>query len=429
MPNDSRILAEDCSPIEGAAIDSKDGQRLQAFSLLEKACFKARLGGIAASDDSPIVRFDYDTRQWWSGRYIGDASFPYGKRECALTIGPRFGDAILVELLGEAYHFRLAENQYRTSNPASGLTLKNLMAIIWLAKLERASRYGLPRKNVAERRSSRFLHGRIDIQDTIRRHPALDCVVTESRNKEADRVIAEIVRRAQREIGLHVVGKGALVSDSAQETLNALNAVPAMERSIGDQDYASIRYHPIYAGFKELVDFSWQILKGSWAQRQSEDGRRTLGYFLDMAELWELYLRNKLASSLAHEGYSLMRSSFETYPGRFFQRLVIPDIVFERDGDYLVFDAKYKNMRGRTIDLDREDFFQIHSYMSFMNGKGRVNAAGLIYPCTGGTLFDSGPSWESRGTNFIIGGPRVEKGHAIDWAGFEKSLLAKVRSN
>jgi hypothetical protein len=58
--------------------------------------------------------------------------------------------------------------------------------------------------------------------------------------------------------------------------------------------------------------------------------------------------------------------------------------------------------------------------------QGRVKATGLLYPCSGTALFDSGPAWDNQGTNFIVGGPRVEKGCEIEWTEFEKSLLAAI---
>jgi hypothetical protein len=222
-----------------------------------------------------------------------------------------------------------------------------------------------------------------------------------------------------------MIGRSILVSDTVQETLDYLNVIPSLGRRLTIRDYDSIRYHPIYACFKEAVDFSWQIIQGAWARRQdAEEGKKDIGYFLDMAELWEIYVRNKLSSILTGTGYTLVPSKYETYGDRFFGRRVIPDIVFEREGSYIVFDAKYKAMGrdSRAIDVDRSDFFQIHSYMYHLRSMGEVRMGGLIYPCSGGPVFDAGPAWGNQPEAFVVAGPRVEKGFGIDWGGVEDGL-------
>ena len=56
-----------------------------------------------------------------------------------------------------------------------------------------------------------------------------------------------------------------------------------------------------------------------------------------------------------------------------------------RDGkdEFLVFDAKYKRMKGEKNDVDRSDFFQIHTYIQYFlhtYPEGRVLLGGLLYP-------------------------------------------------
>ena len=57
-----------------------------------------------------------------------------------------------------------------------------------------------------------------------------------------------------------------------------------------------------------------------------------------------------------------------------------------KDNDVLVFDTKYKKMQMRGTkegiwDVDRNDFFQINTYMSYyQNQNFNVKIGGLLYP-------------------------------------------------
>jgi len=53
------------------------------------------------------------------------------------------------------------------------------------------------------------------------------------------------------------------------------------------------------------------------------------------------------------------------YPQSAFARHLIPDIVMRKEDFIWIWEAKYKSMTFKRTDLDREDFYQIHSYMSY----------------------------------------------------------------
>jgi 5-methylcytosine-specific restriction endonuclease McrBC regulatory subunit McrC len=70
---------------------------------------------------------------------------------------------------------------------------------------------------------------------------------------------------------------------------------------------------------------------------------------------------------------------------------MFPDIVMKKkkDGKVMVFDAKYKRMKfekgmgdGKRGDLDRSDFFQVNTYMSYYHNQKdkHLISGGLLYP-------------------------------------------------
>ena len=85
------------------------------------------------------------------------------------------------------------------------------------------------------------------------------------------------------------------------------------------------------------------------------------------------YLTDQAMEGLKNDGWSVWTvdecKQIHTYEGSFFKTKIIPDIVLQRnvngEKQFLVLDAKYKRMRGEKIDVDRTDFFQIHTYMQY----------------------------------------------------------------
>jgi hypothetical protein len=62
--------------------------------------------------------------------------------------------------------------------------------------------------------------------------------------------------------------------------------------------------------------------------------------------------------------------------------------VFQKENEVAVWDAKYKRMKGRYFDVDRSDFFQIHTYIQYQLNHKAVKAGGLLYPISTTPNFD-----------------------------------------
>jgi 5-methylcytosine-specific restriction endonuclease McrBC regulatory subunit McrC len=113
---------------------------------------------------------------------------------------------------------------------------------------------------------------------------------------------------------------------------------------------------------------------------------------LDMAEIWESFLRNHIGAILATDDFGNWTTVPQTecatqvYGSQFYHREIIPDLLFQREYEgktqYIVLDAKYKRMKGQKADVDRGDFFQIHSYIQYYASlkNAEVVLGGLLYP-------------------------------------------------
>lgn len=412
---------KDCSPVE-----ENDAEDFWAFS--KEFCDEnsISLSGdiqypIELSDDSFAYinyhdrkRYESGKRRVWTGRWIGRASYQSMKgKSVVLEIKPRFGDYSIFTMIEEAFSCNLvSSNSKLVSSDKEESLVQKLIPFIWASKLSHANHYGVPHSDFDQVHKGVAIKGRLDVRKSIvllfKQHE----VVSVKREKRIDEPIAQIILQAYKKIEKTL---GNRLSSNAEFALNTFASVQYPRRTISENEYRKIRYKPIYLSYKDVVDFSWQILK---SEKKSEEmgGGKALAGFLDMAEIWEIYLRSLLRKSFP-DWHVLDRKSsmFDVYEDAFWKRKIIPDIVMEKGDDVVVFDAKWKKMDGNDSnveysDIDRSDFFQIHSYIDYFKALGKkVIVAGLLYPL--GEKFPVGADktrdilWSSdEKTKFIVDG-------------------------
>jgi 5-methylcytosine-specific restriction endonuclease McrBC regulatory subunit McrC len=133
----------------------------------------------------------------------------------------------------------------------------------------------------------------------------------------------------------------------------------------------NIRYTRMNAPYLSVMNLSKSILMHIKAESAHEGTQNGCSYFIDIAELWEMYLLKVLQRNLpsCYRVYSP-----NTHHGDFLlhheMREIRPDIIIEKDGRILaIIDAKYKPYRyfGKTslerIFVQREDLYQMSTYL------------------------------------------------------------------
>ena len=421
------ISSKDCTPFE-----SISGNEEKALKILCE--YFEETAESSNDDDDKIVSlqtmlFPYEggkptvQTRWWAGRYIGMANIgvPYGKENekyyhIEISIRPRFGERILLAILEDLYNIKVGSHnaQEAASSEWFSALLNILRRRMWVDKCAKANRYGLPRKNVKREYQGVTLKGSLDIRRTIMPWLTQKEICTNSYEKVFDDTICKIVYEAHRILSQDVIGEkkgkkgknknqngeknigiGFSMPPMVQDTINALNTQYKGTRfDITETDYQRIRYNNIYMTWKPLVDFSWDVIRNKkLGYRSSEMQGECI--FVDMAEIWEAFLRKKLGEGFADDGWrtlSVEECNYKIYQGKFFERPIKPDIILTRtnnkgESEYMVFDAKYKRMRinkeSKGYDVDRTDLFQIHTYIQFVEHHlGHVVIGGLLYPLT-----------------------------------------------
>jgi 5-methylcytosine-specific restriction enzyme subunit McrC len=413
------IPAKDCS-----SVIFKDSslipEIIEAFD--EANLFYSRQGD---DDVEAILTYNFKRKQWETGRYVGDLFFTANKKEYHFRIEPRFGNVFLLNLFEEAYNIRIPRSQSEFKKKFnSDLWIKRLISFIWVQKLAKANKHGLPFKQNKLIHYGATIKGRLNISKSKISLFTSGNVVSEETIKELDGTVAQILKKAHQilETYYHFRAYKA-IPQNASEAIQILKTIPKSYSIINKNSFNRIFYKDIYSSYRDVVNLSWLIINNRIlsVRSQNQDTKKGFSVFLDIAELWELYLLNILKKTLGIKGWNVYSSQFEIYKHKAFQRKIIPDIIIEKGNTVLIFDAKYKRMEFDKFDYDRTDFFQIHTYTFFKSLGKKVVCAGLLYPLS--KYFDT-VSIE-KNTDSIFGEAKNEmlfKIDGIDFSGIKESL-------
>jgi 5-methylcytosine-specific restriction endonuclease McrBC regulatory subunit McrC len=336
--------------------------------------------------------FEYK-QVWQAGRYVGTVQID----GTTIEIKPRFGDAWLEYLLADVFHFQLTRSESKSFNKEKSHfneLMRRILWHMWIRKFASADKYGIPRRVVSRSYQGIQIRGHLNACKSIMPLFTKSQLISEYREKDIDNTICKIVFKAYCILTNLQLSKKS-VPTQIQDSLNSLYSYyQGVPINVSAHDYQSVSYKSIYLSWKPLVDFSWQIIKQQSLFIQNYVQGESLSIFFDMAEIWEAFLRKKLGEGFSDDGWrvlSVEECHYRIYKGKFYSRDIIPDIILTRqnrrgENEYMVFDAKYKRMRANAskgYDVDRSDFFQIHTYINYVEHQlGHVVIGGLLYPLT-----------------------------------------------
>lgn len=374
------IKAKDCCPFEN---QEGHAEAIQYFIKQRESInlFQFKPNKQQFVDDSPLAYFNYQSFQWYAGRYVGESNFEYNGNQYKIIVEPRFGNLQLYKMLQEVFNIRLttSKNLIEKQNEFQ-LLIKQIIAFLWLNLLSKANKHGIPRHSVKRNYKGSKILGKLDIRKTIVPLKTEDKLISNYWEKSSDKNIVRILKSAYLILKSEYNISSIKTSTSAKNAIDKIFSTNVSTKVISEHDYQKVDYKNIYLSFKPVVDLSWDIIKGKNFGNNKQRDKDGLSFFIDMAEIWELYLKAILKKRLTIKGWNLKEEVIKTYQGKDFQRRIIPDIVFEKDNNILVWDAKYKRMMFEYFDYDRGDFFQIHTYINYYNQNKNVIVGGLLYP-------------------------------------------------
>ncbi|XAK36285.1 hypothetical protein AAH951_01255 [Campylobacter coli] len=333
---------------------------------------------------NPIISvrtIDKDKKQITSGNYIGKIFYD----NLEVEINSRFGKKFLERMLNFANDVFVDDvSIYQDVKNESNIS-EFILFYIFVQKLEKSFLIGLPKNYQSKKYNDLRFKGNIDMVEFIKHNIPLKAkVATKSREQIEDVHIINVLYKALQVIEKknssflknvrHI--KTYLVQNKSEHCF--------IKESLNKAFSSKASRNQNYQNYKELLKYAKMIIESENFTSKNKNDQKSYSFIINIAELFEIYISKLLRNNF--EEYMLDSPKLEIYKNSFYKRYIIPDIVLSKDDNYIVFDTKYKKMtmEGKSQngmgDLDRNDLFQIHTYMGYYQKIGKVLLGGLLYP-------------------------------------------------
>ena len=299
-------------------------------------------------------------------------------------IQPDCNDALYKHMLRYANHIYLDESD------ELGKENKNnsfpLIEYLFLSSLQRVSVLGLPQEYSKQRYHDLKVHGGLDIQNYIKKDiPFKGKISSQKNERHYVQCIVDVLYAAMKACKGEIEREFRGLSLIKNELSSSYSGKFPSQQTIQNAQSHKSLHNPMYADFKRTLTFAEIVIRRNTVlPDKSKDAKnKASGYLLDIASLWEVYLEHVLREGLNEWDVSA-QEELKLYNGCFFERSNYPDLVLRKKDDpskVVVLDAKFKKMRLKNEDVDRNDLHQIHSYAGYYRENGdTVVLCGLIYP-------------------------------------------------
>ena len=368
------------------------------------------------------------TRMQDDGLYVQTGNFigSFSHNDIDIEINSRFSNKFLERMLNFANDIYIDDVSLGKSIDAKKNLSRIVVYYLFIQALERAFLLGLPKEYKDKSYHKTKVMGKVDMAKFIKNDiPFAGKISSVNRERQDIGDIVLVLHKA-----LKIVQKESKeLIKPVINTLSYLNEIREPRLVTPNVIYNALNskalYNPIYTPYKKVLEYAKLIIENENAGTKS-NGKQNLGFLVDVAELFEIYIRKLLQKEF--KGWSVTSPKIELYKDKFFVRKIIPDIVMSSGDKVLVFDTKYKrmNMLGKDQyglgDVDRNDFFQINTYMSYYQNQGKkVIAGGLLYPMDkfSRDRCHSHSWFENLNTKFIVDG--------IELANLSESSIEEIK--
>lgn len=318
--------------------------------------------------------FDEYNRNLITGNLVGSASgYNDDGYYYNISISSRFGDNFLKHLIASSDGFLELPDSGDSSQ--EGLA-EWLLIFLWKTKLKHAYRLGLPKQYVSKTQKTVSFRGTLNINDGVRNPmfiPPYDCSFREhSYDNSITRLISNTFR---------LIRSKELVQDCHKLRQDFNTATEGKRVSINELMVYDEVKNPYYKDYNTVANLSRRIIKKEMADFSSNKNDLS-AFFFDVSMLFEHFIRK----ILIRRGLMLEEKNKEQYsiPSGGFnnsgQWRLYPDVVINHeDGSVDVFDVKYKRFNFQ-YGVERDDLFQINTYVANILNNKKVNKCGFIFP-------------------------------------------------
>lgn len=331
------------------------------------------------------IKKDGDNYLAQTGNYVG--KFVWQGLE--IDIKSRFSNTFLERMLNFANDIFLDDVSITGNKVDKDFDIsKYIIYYMFVQNLEKAFLLGLPKAYKSIEHREMKLKGKIDINKFIKYDiPFQGKISSISREQKEIQEIIDVLYKAVK-----------IIDNKNKAFLKNISHIKTHLKQYKSNNYVSNETinkalkskaleNPIFAPYKKVLEYARFIINGNNIEEKNDGKQETFGFIINVAELFEIYITKLLQKEFSVWYVESPKIELYNTPQMFYQRKIIPDIVMIKDKDVIVFDTKYKrmNMIGKNKngagDVDRNDFFQINTYLSYyQNQNFNVKIGGLLYP-------------------------------------------------
>lgn len=353
---------------------------------------------------------------------------------CQFNITSAYGDTFLKRMLNSINDIYIDTQDNKASKSFETNEFQNILAFLFIQSLEKAAVLGLPKAYQQQTQRSHKVRGKIDINAYLKHDfPFQGKLTTTFREQVYTQEIIDVLflacKKLEQNFGKAIHKK---ILGIYQLLKQYYSGSFANHGTIEKAKNNSVLHNPMFATFKQVLSYAEIILKEQSLVTQNKNNNHiTHGYLFDISQLFEVYLE-KLLSRHFNDWFVTSQEALSVYDDMFFKRKMFPDLIMrhKETDQVIVLDAKFKKMRGEGRDVDRSDFYQIHSYIQYYQPD--VLFGGLIYPFS--NAIDTACSYSNslfgsseQQTKFIIDGIYVNENMTMqDIMDSESQFLSRM---
>jgi 5-methylcytosine-specific restriction enzyme subunit McrC len=308
-------------------------------------------------------------------------------KDVQFNIVTPYGDTFLKRMLNFVNDIYIDNQSTKADKTEETNEFQNIIAYLFIQSLEKAAVLGLPKTYQSITERSNKIRGKIDLNAYLKQDIPFTGKLTSTHREQV--YVQEIIdvlylacksleKKFGKEIHRKILGVYQLLKQSYSGVFPQTTIIEKAKHHI-------VLQNPMFSNFKKTIGYAEIILKEQNLLVSNLDNKlSTNGYLFDISQLFEVYLE-KLLSRYFKDWYVTGQEELNVYQKMFYKRKMFPDLVMKhkKTNQIIVFDAKFKKMRlhksqSKYSDLDRSDFYQIHSYIQYY--QPNVIAGGLIYP-------------------------------------------------
>ena len=369
------------------------------------------------NEDDLIISIKKDGENYLAqtGNYVG--KFVWQGLE--IDIKSRFSNTFLERMLNFANDIFLDDVSITGNKVDKDFDIsKYIIYYMFIQNLEKAFLLGLPKAYKSIEHHEMKLKGKIDINKFIKYDiPFQGKISSVSREQKEIQEIIDVLYKAVK-----------IIDKNNKAFLKNISHIKTHLKQYKSNNYVSNEtinralkskalQNPIFAPYKKVLEYARFIINGNNIEEKNDGAQETFGFIINVAELFEIYITKLLQKEFSDWYVESPHLRLDEKFGKtyLYSRKIIPDIVMTKNKDVIVFDTKYKKMnfnyiKGNSVDVDRNDFFQINTYMSYyQNQDFNVKIGGLLYPIEKSFKENKyichSPSWFGNlNTKFIVDG-------------------------